>query len=887
MSVRARLLLVLAALVLALTPMRAQEQAPADSLVRLMSAQSAQMFNTEKLKYRKVIGPARFLHNGTYLLCDTAIWYVDEKIINAFGHVQILQDETVLSSDKLDYKIEDNTAEFRGSLVQLSDKDGNLLRTRHLDYNTKDSIAIFSNGAAMRDKDGQIIESFDGTYDSKIKQFNFLGNVNMYTDSVFVKTNNLIYEGESGEAHFFGGVDAWQDDKMLSSETAVYDKGNEVFHFLDNVHALSDTRECWADSLLFYKLENNAELFGHTQILDTVQNVSAVAEYVKYVDTLSRVTLQGEAAVIAVTNQDGQIDTLYLGADMMSYTSVPDCNMDPAEFSAAEQRLKNLEGDPVNAYRKKAADNAAEEASKAKREKAEARGLKGPQAAKGAAAGGSLTPDFMNPEEDAEKEPAPEEDSSEETESAAENDAPQEEPVAETVDTVSIAVVKAVGNVRLFRRDIQARCDSLVYTDLDSLGRLYIDPIVWNEEGRHQYTSDSLFIVIADGKMQKASLQANAFIAIQEDSISFDQIRGAEMMAYFDTTSALSRFDALGGSDAMFYLRENETLATVNKVESKMLSARFENGELSQIYYFDSPKNDAYPVVQLPKEDRKKKGFDWRPEQRPKSKKDVTLLDIRHSERRMYESRPKASFKETNRYFPGYIDDVIKRRAIRDSLKHLPKVEEPQLDSLALPVDSLALSTDSLAVQTDTLVSAADSLTIKVDINETVEPKQDESAKVDTLDFSSPEAALESLAKATAAPEEQKPQEEPDLKAQQKAEKQAQKEQKQKEREARIAELDARDAARAEAKHQKELEKQRAKTLKLLKKQEKREAKEQKILDRYVRRYEKLKARKDKDLPEIEEGLNKELPGDIEKPAREKRSKEGSKSKLSILKRKD
>ena len=173
-------------------PVVAQKQESQDSLVILMSSKSAQLVDVEGASYRKVVGPARFLHNDTYLLCDTAYWNVETKVIDAWGNVSILQDETVLTSDKLTYLIDQDLAQFRGSVVQLTDKDHNTLRTRHLDYNTKDSVAVFENGGSMRDKDGQIIESRNGTYESKVKKFTFNDDVNMFTDSIFVKTNVLV-----------------------------------------------------------------------------------------------------------------------------------------------------------------------------------------------------------------------------------------------------------------------------------------------------------------------------------------------------------------------------------------------------------------------------------------------------------------------------------------------------------------------------------------------------------------------------------------------------------------------------------------------------------------------------------------------------------------------
>ena len=98
----------------------AQNTEGQDSLVVLVSSKSAQVVDVDGASYRKVIGPARFLHNDTYLLCDTAYWNVETKVIDAWGNVSILQEETVLTSDKLTYLIDQDLAQFRGSVVQLT-----------------------------------------------------------------------------------------------------------------------------------------------------------------------------------------------------------------------------------------------------------------------------------------------------------------------------------------------------------------------------------------------------------------------------------------------------------------------------------------------------------------------------------------------------------------------------------------------------------------------------------------------------------------------------------------------------------------------------------------------------------------------------------------------
>ena len=663
-------------------------QQPTDSLVRLMSAQSAELIQENNRNFRKVIGPARFLHNKTYLICDTAYWDVDIHIIQAYGHVRILQDETVLTSEKLDYYIDEDLAQFRGTLVQLQDKDRNTLRTRYLDYNTKDSVAIFKRGGAMRDKDGQLIESKNGSYDSKTKIFRFDGNVNMFTDSVFVRTEDLTYYGNTSQAVFDYGVDIWRNADMLSARRGDYDRDAELFHFYEDVHGMTKTQESWADTLHFNKLTQDFELHGNVQVTDDERKVSGFGEHIWYVDSLDRLTMSVDATIIAEVedenNKTKPRDTLYMAADRIVRHSVARCDLSEGQLQGSEKRKADLDLDPVSTYRQKAGEEAKKKAEEKERELQKAQGKKVDD--KPAPSEPKEKKDAGKKEPEPDKTPAPDGDAAPEDGSAPEDasgaDGPRDstQTAGPPKDTTRISFIKAVGKVRVFKSDMQARCDSLLYSDLDSLALLYLDPIVWNE-GNRQYVSDSITVVVQNQRMRKASLQSNAFITIQEDSVSFDQIRGTEMMAYFDTATVLERFDALGGASAVFFLEENDALATVNKVESKMLSAYFEKGEIQRIYYFDNPHNDAYPTVQLPHDDRQMKGFRWDPDLRPTGGADITPYVPRPSERLSYEERPQAKFPQTEIYFPGYMKEVYAGLAARDSAQ---RASRRMRDSLQL-----------------------------------------------------------------------------------------------------------------------------------------------------------------------------------------------------------
>ena len=884
--------------VLSLRVSAQEQQEPEDSLVRLLSGKSAQLLEIDGMSYRKIVGPARFFHNNTYLICDTALWNVDTRVIDAIGNVQIIQDQTELQSEKMKYYIDTDLAEFRGDVVQLQDKDNNTLRTKFLDYNTKDSVAVFFRGGSMRDKDGQIIESQTGTYDSKIKTFDFATDVNMFTDSIFIKTNTLRYQSEMSLATFGTGTNAWKEDNMLSAEQGWYDRGRELFFFTRQVHLMSDTQEAWCDSLYFNRNTSDIQMYGNVQLTDTTRNVSGLAGKLDYVDSLSIVTLTRDPAVIAVTEEEGQKDTVYFGADTLIHYTLKMFEIDSLTIADAATRKANLDIDPVTEFRRKAAEEAAKkaaeeaandpnkkaqmEAQKRAQEKARADSLKAAQAAealaKAKAAADSLAradslaavsdslsvpdslaradslaavsdslsvPDSLAAGTDSlaavsDSLSVPDSLAAGTDSLAAVSDslsvpdslAAGTDSLAAELDTTKIGFVVALKNVKIYRKNMQVVCDSLLYCDLDSLARLFKEPVIWNEITQ-QYNADSISVVVRNNAMEKASLMSNAFIHIEEDTTHYDQIKGAEMMAYFSEDGELSRFDALGGASALFYIEENDVLATVNKKDSKMLSAVFKDGNINRIYYFDTAVSDAYPVVQLAEEERKLKGFNWMPDRRPQDRHAVTSLDLRPSERTRYNARPRARYTQTDLYFPGYIDDIYLQIAIRDSLNHVRSVEKKRQeqqeeirqqqikDSLAIArLDSLEqVKADSLALA-DSLAAAADSLAVS-----------DSLAKADSL-----AAVNDSTVVLTKA----------QIREQKKAEKARKKKERLAAREARWAAMDKADAEKAQAKLDRKAEKARAKKRRALKQAQARARQDADMLQRYIERYEKQQEKRRK-----------------------------------------
>lgn len=882
-----RILVAISVFLLTIIRLNAQEKSSqVDSLVRLLSAQSMELIEKDGVDYRKVTGPARFLHNDTYLICDTALWNVNTNEIFAISNVKILQDQTVLTGDRLTYYVDRDLAEFRGSLVQLEDKDHNILRTEYLDYNTRDSVAVFFNGGSMKDKEGQIIESKSGTYDSKTKLFTFIDDVNMFTDSIFVKSTTMEYNASTNKATFGYATDAWHDDNMLSSNAGWYDRNKEIFLFNKSVHGMSDTQEGWADSLFYFRNTKDIELLGNAQVTDTTRDMSALAGKMHYTDSLSQLKMTRKPAVIGVVKEkDSAPDTVYFGADTLIARTQMMFQVNAAEQANSKARVEALSTDAVQSYRQRAAKEAAEAAAKAaendpnrpkpkkdakKSETAEADMASekagelpiGKTDSSEKSAEASQTSDTVKIKSDDLSAPAMPESSKSSVDTLPDKSdslsvktdslSVGSDSLSVATDSLSMAAdslsmptdslavgtdsltvnndstkvdfITALKNVKIYKSDFQIACDSLEYSGLDSLVRLYQKPLVWNE-GRRQYSADSLYAVIRNNSLQKASLMSNAFIIVQEDSLCFDQIRAAEMLAYFDTTGALTRFDALGDANAVFYLQEDSVYATVNKSEAKMLYATFKDGDLDRVYYFDTAKNDGYPVAQMTREERVLKGFNWLPDKRPRGKSDITPLTVRPSERRKYAARPRTVFTYTDKYFPGYMSGVYKKI-------EKDKAKKAKREAARKEAEALKANADSTGI-----VNAVDSLSQALppvdSLNNVTSPVDSLSSVTDSL--SNNAAAKDTLALIQTDPKEAARQA-----------KLAARQAKIAAREAKWARLDSLDAAKAQAKADKKAAKLRQKKLKSYLKMLDQQKVDDARLEKYKAAYLKQKEREDR-----------------------------------------
>lgn len=618
----------------------AQNSAGADSLVRLIEAKSAHLIEVNGVSYRKIVGPATFLHNNTYLKCDTALWNVNTNIIDAIGHVEILQENTSLTSDRIEYVADESLAKFRGTLVQLLDRDGNILNTNYLNYNTKDSIATFFNGAAMRNNDGNLIESVEGMYFSKDKLFRFKDSVAMFTDSVLISTTLMDYHTDTDIAEFKEKTVAWRDSSILYANSGRFVRPQDLFVFDKDSYILTQEQELWADKLMYYRTTGNAELYNNVQVLDTVQKSICLAHKAVYIPDPRKIELTEKPAVAMYSVEKDVPDTLFLAADTILYRTRRMFEVDSAYIIQAQERIKLSAIDPIAIH-----DNERKAAKKKSSSKLPAGAIEGGIASdlkidKDKLSGIKQMSDTLNSVQMQESVDSLE----------------YEHPVVEN-DTSQVHFIDAFHNVRFYRSDVQGKCDSLVYTGLDSMARFYSNPVMW-QEGKNQFTADSIQAQLKNNALNKINLITNAFIAMQEDSVHFNQIKSTEMAAYF-ADNELYRFDALGGVTALFFMQEDSVITLMDREECKMMTAKIKDNKIKRTRSIQDLKQNVFPVFNLTADEQRLKGFEWRGAERPQTRMEVTDRVIRPSGRLRIESILQPGYVYTKKYFPDLYEQII------------------------------------------------------------------------------------------------------------------------------------------------------------------------------------------------------------------------------------
>ena len=196
--------------------------------------------------------------------------------------------------------------------------------------------------------------------------------------------------------------------------------------------------------------------------------------------------------------------------------------------------------------------------------------------------------------------------------------------IAESVRIDTCHIIQVYPRVRFFRSDLQGVCDSMRFTERDSMLRMYVNPVVWNEG--QQIFGNIIEMHLNDSTFDRARLPEFGFAAQQIEDEYFNQISGKEMIAYF-VDREFRHIDINGNVEIIMYPQENDS--TVNKLvkaESSFLSADFRGRTTERIKMWPETTGTATPLFMAKRSLFFLAKFKWFESIRPISPLDVFII---------------------------------------------------------------------------------------------------------------------------------------------------------------------------------------------------------------------------------------------------------------------
>lgn len=184
-------------------------------------------------------------------------------------------------------------------------------------------------------------------------------------------------------------------------------------------------------------------------------------------------------------------------------------------------------------------------------------------------------------------------------------------------------VVLAYSHAKIFKSDLQAKCDSLVYSFRDSVIEMYDSPVMWSDSS--QLSADFIIAYTIKNEVRRVDMKDNAMMISQSDSLRFNQISGKKMVGYIDKR-ILYKVDVFEKGKSIYFLRDdNKLLLGTNIISCKNMSIYLKDKKVKDIWFYEKPTSTMYPPMTLPESERKLPNFKWDIDYRPVSKKDIFI----------------------------------------------------------------------------------------------------------------------------------------------------------------------------------------------------------------------------------------------------------------------
>ena len=254
-------------------------------------------------------GKVHFTHQGARLYCDSAYFYEASNSFEAFGHVKMLQGDTLsLVSDYAYYDGNEQMARARYNVVLKHRKT--TLYTDSLDFDRLYDNAYFFEGGKMIDGNTELTSDW-GEYNTESKMSVFNYDVQMKSPKFFLTTDTLYYDTRTSIAHIVGPSNITSGDSHIYSEQGYYDTKQDQARLMNRSVLSNKGKMLVGDSVYYDSEQGFSQAFRDVVYVDSVNKNKLTGNYGEYFENTGYAMCTDSAVAIDFS----QGDSLFMHAD--------------------------------------------------------------------------------------------------------------------------------------------------------------------------------------------------------------------------------------------------------------------------------------------------------------------------------------------------------------------------------------------------------------------------------------------------------------------------------------------------------------------------------------------------------------------------------------------
>lgn len=257
-------------------------------------------------------GNVEFLHNGMRMYCDSAVYYQNTNSFEAFGHVKMLQGDTLsLVGEYLFYDGEVQMAQIRRNVVMTHRKS--VLTTDSLNYDRLYDVGYFFDGGKLVDGSNELTSDW-GEYYLSQKKSTFNYNVQLVNPKFTLTSDTLHYDLATKWADVRGPSNVVSGESRIYTEHGLYNTDTQRALLYDRPQLFNKGRRMSGDSLHYDKANGVATFFRNIYYEDTQNKNILTGHYCRYNELTGEALATDSALAKDYSNSE---DTLFVHADSL------------------------------------------------------------------------------------------------------------------------------------------------------------------------------------------------------------------------------------------------------------------------------------------------------------------------------------------------------------------------------------------------------------------------------------------------------------------------------------------------------------------------------------------------------------------------------------------